>query len=123
PGSAVGAQGLRATPDGCQQSVERVGERRRLGWSHFRRPASLALLRDDLAVDEELATPHAPWLGALQRGVEARSAHLAAGAERLRAVDVVDLLREEQLEHRAGTGGAAGERAPLLCLTFVDECF
>src|SRR5882757_2263071 len=78
----------------------------------LRWPAPLALLRQHLPVQEELTTPDTPRLAPCDGSLEARFANRALEAERLGRVDVVDLLREEQLEHRPGAVAAPGERLP-----------
>src|SRR5581483_9569683 len=54
--------------------------------------APLALLGQDLAVADELATPHTPGLAPGQRAGQAGFLHRAGGAERLGRGDVVELL-------------------------------
>src|SRR5262249_7583634 len=65
------------------------------------------LVRDDPAVDEQLAAPHAPRLLAGQSRGEALGAHGALRAERLRPRDVPDVLREEQVDERGRAIAAA----------------
>src|SRR3954471_18108516 len=79
----------------------------RLGRPHLRRTAPTALVGEDLAVREELATPHAPRLTPLDGRGEALVLDRALDAERLGPQDVVELLREEQVHERAGAVGAA----------------
>src|SRR4051794_1964134 len=69
--------------------------RRVLGWA-----APLALLGQDLAVGEQVSAPDAPRLTPLEGTLEARLGHRAEGADGLGPGDVVDLLREEQADHR-----------------------
>ena len=71
------------------------------GGAHLRRPAPTPLVREHLAVGEELAAPDAPRLTPFDRGVEALVLHRALDAERLGPQDVVELLREEQVDERA----------------------
>src|SRR5262249_26313524 len=80
--------------------------------THLRRPAALALLRDDLPVHEELAAPDAPRLTPRQRRIEAVLLDRALQAERLGRGDVVELLREEQLRHRPRAVVAARQVLP-----------
>src|SRR3954452_19587157 len=78
----------------------------------LRRASTLALLRDDLSVDEKLAAPDTPRLAPRERTVEAVVAHRALQAERLGRGDVVELLREEQLRHRPAAVVAARKVLP-----------
>ena len=62
----------------------------------MRGPAAAAADGDDLAVDEELAAPHAERLATLEGPGEAQLAHRAAGADRLRPRRLGRVLGEEQ---------------------------
>ena len=61
-----------------------------------------------LRIGEELAAPHSPGLAPIDRPLEARIHERAAGADGLGPADVVQLLREEQLDHAAGAVATAG---------------
>src|SRR4029079_14856798 len=86
-----------------------VGENLR---THLRWPTPLALLGKHLPVQEELTSPDAPRLAPCDGSLEARLPHRALEAELLRRVDVVDLLREEQVNHGPGAVAAPGDRLP-----------
>src|SRR5690606_21965129 len=60
-------------------------------------PAATALRRDDDAVDEDLAAPDAPGLGAFDRAGEAALEERAGLAQRLGLLDLGLLLGEPEL--------------------------
>ena len=66
-----------------------------------------ALAGDDATVLDQLATPHTPRFGALDRTRQAILSELALAADRLRASGVHVVLREEQVGQRAVTVRAA----------------
>src|SRR4051794_40386855 len=72
------------------------------------RAAPLALLSQDLAVGEQVPAPDAPGLTPLERTLEARLGQRAQPADGLGPRDVIDLLREEQTDHRGRPVAAAG---------------
>src|SRR4029078_8742480 len=63
--------------------------------THLGRAAALALLRDDLAVHEELAAPDSPRLAPRECTVEAVFLDRALGAEGLRTAAALQRDREE----------------------------
>src|SRR5947199_263998 len=65
-----------------------------LGGTVLRGPNTPALLGDDLAAHQQLATPDAPRLPALGGAGEAEGLHLARAADELRPGDVVEILGE-----------------------------
>jgi len=99
-------------------SCDRAG-----GWWSGSRDVDLAgattwtLARDDDATDEDLTTPDTPGLLPLDRAGQALGQHRAVGAERLRVLDVLGTLGEEQLRVIA----SARELVPE-ALEGLDEC-
>src|SRR4051812_39513566 len=59
--------------------------------------ATRALAGDDDSLDEELSTPHAPWLAALESTNEAERAHRAVDAQGLGVLHIARRLGEPEL--------------------------
>ena len=78
------------------------------GRGFLRRSTPAPLLGQHLAVEEQLPTPNAPRLAALERAREARRDQGTGGADALGPHDVRDLVREEQLRQAPGLVAAAG---------------
>src|SRR6185503_10563839 len=111
PARVAGAGGLatRAVSVACSGDVGNgdLPAQGRLDTSDLGRTTPTPLVRDDPAVDEQLAAPHAPRLLTGQGRVEALRAHGALRAKRLRPRDVSDVLREEQVGERSRAVAAA----------------
>src|SRR3954471_15492219 len=93
-------------PRAGSSSTSRRRQRRELGVLGWASP--LALLGEDLPVEEELTTPDAPRLAPLDGAGKARLLHRAQLADLLCPADVVDLLGEEQRRHGRCAVLAAG---------------
>src|SRR5690606_2396031 len=83
-----------------------------LGPRPLRWPAPPPLGGEDLAVEEQLAAPHAPRLAPLERTLEARDEGRAGGADVLGPGDVLELLAEEHPGELTAAVVAAGVRPP-----------
>src|SRR3954454_19601682 len=94
----------------CTSAASDVGScgQRFLDLRVLGRPAPFALLSQHLAVGEEMPAPDAPGLTPLERTLEAGLGQRAQAADGLGPGDVIDLLREEQADHRGRAVPAAG---------------
>ena len=86
-------RGVRVTSRGCH----------RPGSGDAARPTTTALGRDDPAVDQDLAAPHAVGLAAFESAGEAELTHRAVGTQRLGRGQLGRVLGEEQV--RSGNTG------------------
>src|SRR5262245_49134018 len=82
----------------------------------LRRTPPASRVRDDPPVDEQLAAPDAPRLAPCHGRLEAGLPHVAPGAERLGASDVVECLREEERGQLTRPVGTPCLQAPFLAL-------